>query len=94
VVKAMNFGYRNTFQLIDKGNIESFGATSIGAYLYGLSKAFANYQNGRVAVYTLLFIVSVFVLFWFFTSILSGGSFFLSAYSVVIFCYLIYYSTV
>jgi hypothetical protein len=34
----MNFGYRTTFQLIDKGNIEVFGPAGISFNLQPLSK--------------------------------------------------------
>eukprot|EP00966_Prymnesium_polylepis_P337053 7391870-Prymnesium_polylepis.1 len=43
----MNFGYRTTFQLIDKGNIEVFGPAGIAFNLQPLAKNFAGQQSER-----------------------------------------------
>jgi len=54
----MNFGYRNTFQLLDKGNIENTGPSGISYILQTLGKRLSLTQSGFVYNYALLFIIT------------------------------------
>lgn len=55
----MNFGYRNSFQLIDKGNIEVFGPLGFAYYLKTYSKIVASQQSGFLSHYSFLMVVSL-----------------------------------
>jgi NADH-ubiquinone oxidoreductase chain 5 len=66
VVKFMNFGYRNTFQLIDKGNIEVFGPAGSAFNLINLSKQLSSVQSGFVPNYALVMTIALLSLFCFF----------------------------
>lgn len=57
----MNFGYRTTFQLIDKGNIEVFGPAGIAFNLQPLAKNFAGQQSGFVSNYALTLMIAVLI---------------------------------
>ena len=57
-VNVMNFGYRNTFQLLDKGNIENTGPSGISYILQTLGKRLSLTQSGFVYNYALLFIIA------------------------------------
>jgi hypothetical protein len=46
VVKAMNFGYRSSFQSLDKGIIERAGATGFTASIFSLGSSFFNFHSG------------------------------------------------
>jgi len=59
VANIMFFGYRNTFQLIDKGIIEAFGPSGLGFNLQLLSVNFVNYQSGKVYNYAFFFIIGI-----------------------------------
>jgi hypothetical protein len=58
----MKFGYNNTFQMIDKGVIESFGPSGFSFNVLASSKSVAGFQSGIVTNYTLTLIVAVLVL--------------------------------
>jgi hypothetical protein len=62
----MNFGYRNTFQLIDKGNIEVFGPAGSAFNLINLSKQLSSVQSGFVPNYALVMTIALLSLFCFF----------------------------
>lgn len=57
-VNVMSFGYRNTFQLLDKGNIENIGPSGISYLLQNLGKQLSSAQSGFVFNYALLFTLS------------------------------------
>lgn len=57
VVKSMVFGYRSTFQLIDKGNIEVFGPAGLSFNLQKISKNLTEFQSGFVSNYALFFTI-------------------------------------
>jgi hypothetical protein len=58
----MNFGYRSTFFLIDKGNIEVFGPLGLAYWLKLYAKVASNQQSGLLAHYTFAFVVSLFAI--------------------------------
>jgi len=58
----MNFGYSISFQLIDKGSIEFFGATSAGLNFSRYSNIFSNIQTGFVFDYSFAMILGSFIL--------------------------------
>lgn len=62
-VKTMNFGYRCSFQLIDKGQIEIFGPTGTALNLQALSKGFAAIQSGFVSNYAFIMILGLLLMF-------------------------------
>lgn len=62
VVKSMSFGYRNSFQLIDKGCIEMFGPSGFAFNTQLSSKALARYQSGFVSNYAAIFMVVILLL--------------------------------
>jgi len=88
-VKSMNFGYRTSFQLIDKGNIEVFGPAGVAFNLQPLAKNFAGQQSGFVSNYALTFTISILIALLTFLFILFGvGSVFCSeAFFVLVFGY-------
>lgn len=59
-VKTMNFGYKNSFLLIDKGNIEVFGPLGLAYYIKNFSKIASSQQTGFLSHYTFLFVVALF----------------------------------
>jgi NADH-ubiquinone oxidoreductase chain 5 len=58
-VNLMNVGYRITFLLIDKGNIEMFGPTTSVFNMQFLSNSFSNNQSGLTSNYALVIISSL-----------------------------------
>jgi len=70
----MNFGYRTTFQLIDKGNIEVFGPAGISFNLQPLSKNLAGLQSGFVSNYALTLMLAVLLALYGFLFILLGSN--------------------
>ena len=60
--KVMNFGYSISFQLIDKGSIEFFGATSAGLNFSRYSNIFSSIQTGFVFDYSFAMILGSFIL--------------------------------
>ena len=94
-VKTMNFGYRTTFQLIDKGNIEVFGPAGIAFNLQPLAKNFAGQQSGFVSNYALTLMIAVLISLCFFLSIILGlgtsicsEAFFVLLFSYIAFCFI------
>jgi len=92
----MNFGYRTTFQLIDKGNIEVFdGPAGIAFNLQPLAKNFAGQQSGFVSNYALTLMIAVLISLCFFLSIILGlgtsicsEAFFVLLFSYIAFCFI------
>ena len=66
-VNVMNFGYRNTFQLLDKGNIENAGPSGISYLLQNLGKQLSSTQSGFVSNSALLFTLSALFILLYFT---------------------------
>jgi NADH-ubiquinone oxidoreductase chain 5 len=92
VTGVMNFGYKKTFQLIDKGNIEFFGPTGVSSRLQYSSNKLTKIQNGSATTYAfviiltmLLFILSICLQFLFSKSLLFFDILFLVLYSYVVF---------
>jgi NADH-ubiquinone oxidoreductase chain 5 len=54
----MNFGYRTSFQLLDKGNIELFGPSGLSFNLSVFSKVLASLQTGFVFHYSFIIMIS------------------------------------
>lgn len=55
----MGFGYKNSFQLIDKGVIEAFGPSGFAFHLKTFSKIVALQQSGFIFHYALLMMISL-----------------------------------
>jgi hypothetical protein len=91
-MSAMNFGYRSSFQLIDKGNIEVFGPAGSAFNLQALGKNFANYQSGFVSNYALSFMLALMLVLCFFTTTILGVGvpLFNEAFLVVLFGYSVF----
>lgn len=88
----MNFGYRTSFQLVDKGNIEVFGPVGSAFNLQGLSKTFAAYQSGFVSNYAFIFMVALLSFLGLLGSLLMGVDlfFFNEFFFILFFCYVIF----
>ena len=65
-VKTMNFGYRGSFQLMDKGNIELFGPAGLGLNISSFSKVLSHFQTGFVYHYSFVMMGSLISLICFF----------------------------
>jgi NADH-ubiquinone oxidoreductase chain 5 len=59
VHRLMNFGYRVSFQLLDKGNIEVFGAFGSSIKLLSFSQSLSSYQSGFLFHYSFIMISAV-----------------------------------
>jgi NADH-ubiquinone oxidoreductase chain 5 len=59
VHRYMNFGYRISFQLLDKGNIEVFGPFGLSSKILGFSQNLASYQSGFLFHYSFVMIIGV-----------------------------------
>lgn len=68
----MSFGYRNTFQLIDKGNIEVMGPAGLSFNLQAIAKNYSSFQSGFVSNYALTLMLGVLLVFLSFNSNLFG----------------------
>ena len=55
----MNFGYNNTFFLIDKGNIEVFGPLGLAFWIKNYAKTASNQQTGLLPHYAFSIVLSV-----------------------------------
>lgn len=86
----MGFGYRSSFQLIDKGNIEVFGPSGIGFNLQSLAKQISSYQSGFVSNYALNLMLAVLILIYAALLIVSGLDVVFSndSFVVILFAYL------
>jgi hypothetical protein len=61
----MNFGYRVSFQLLDKGSIEVFGPFGSSSKLWGYSKKLSFLHSGMVFHYSFVMLFSIlFFLCW------------------------------
>ena len=91
VVKTMNFGYFSSFQTLDKGLIENFGATGLTFSFFKASSSISKFNNGLLFRSLLLvivfsfFFISLFLINYFkyslsisFTFLLIVFTFFLS----------------
>lgn len=85
----MGFGYRSTFQLIDKGNIEVFGPSGIAFNLQLLAAQFSKHQSGFVSNYALNFMLAVLLVVYFALLSVSGLGVVFSdgAFAVILFAY-------
>lgn len=59
VHRLMNFGYRVSFQLLDKGNIEVFGAFGSSVKLLSFSQSLSSYQSGFLFHYSFVMMAAV-----------------------------------
>jgi hypothetical protein len=59
----MNFGYRVSFQLLDKGSIEVFGPFGSSSKLWGYSKILGNLHSGMVFHYSFVMLFSILFFF-------------------------------
>ena len=57
----MNFGYTNTFQLIDKGNIELLGPSGFSFNVVKSAKSTTEFQSGVITNYTLTLVIGTLV---------------------------------
>jgi proton-translocating NADH-quinone oxidoreductase chain L len=57
--KAMNFGYRISFQTLDKGNIEVFGAFGSALKITSFSKGLSSLQSGFIYHYSFIMIIAM-----------------------------------
>ena len=57
--KAMNFGYRISFQTLDKGNIEVFGAFGSSLKITSFSKGLSSLQSGFIYHYSFIMIIAM-----------------------------------
>ena len=62
VVRTMQFGYSNTFLLIDKGIIELFAPLGFSYYLKSQSKGTSSKQTGFISNYSFTMIISAFLI--------------------------------
>jgi hypothetical protein len=92
----MHFGYRTSFQLIDKGCIEVFGPSGIVYNALFLSKSFASHQSGFVPNYALTFMFALVLALLFFLSVIINPEiianfqgFWLLAFTYSIFCFVL-----
>lgn len=64
--RIMNFGYRVSFQTLDKGSIEVFGAFGSSLKLWNLSKSISQIHSGMIFHYSFIMLISVLcVVSWF-----------------------------
>jgi NADH:ubiquinone oxidoreductase subunit 5 (subunit L)/multisubunit Na+/H+ antiporter MnhA subunit len=95
-VQFMNFGYRTTFQLIDKGNIEVFGPAGIAFNAQQAAKGFSKQQSGTVsnyAFYLMLFVLIVLCIFltvaFSFNALPRSESLIVVLFGYAIFCFIV-----
>ena len=62
-IKAMNFGYRASFQIADKGAIETFGPYGVAINILRTAKNLVGFHSGYVFHYSLVMIFSISFLF-------------------------------
>ena len=66
--RIMNFGYRVSFQTLDKGSIEVFGAFGSSLKLWNLSKSISQIHSGMIFHYSFIMLISVLcIVSWFIT---------------------------
>jgi NADH-ubiquinone oxidoreductase chain 5 len=61
--KLMNFGYRISFQALDKGSIEVFGPSGSSAKLWSVSKSLSSIHSGMIFHYSFVMLFSILFLF-------------------------------
>jgi NADH-ubiquinone oxidoreductase chain 5 len=72
--KLMNFGYRISFQTLDKGSIEVFGPFGSSVKLWSFSKSLGNIHSGMIFHYSFVMLFSILFLFcWFLMFNLNWG---------------------
>lgn len=87
VVKAMNWGYKCSFLLIDKGLLETFGPSGTTFNLQLLSKNFTGFQSGFVSSYALTILLALLLTL---TSIIIPLGIFWGYLPVILFSYWIF----
>jgi|KNS12Surf_metaT_FD_contig_51_7630513_length_1751_multi_2_in_0_out_0_5 hypothetical protein len=91
VAKAFNFGYRTSFQLIDKGNIEYSTPAGIAFALQRASQKGVYIQSGFISNYALTFTLASFFIFFAFVAVFFSNeiNFFVETFFCLVFCYII-----
>jgi NADH-ubiquinone oxidoreductase chain 5 len=64
-VKSMNFGYRTSFQIADKGSIEFFGPFGFSFNFLNITKHIVFLQSGYVFHYSFMMLLSIVFMFSF-----------------------------
>jgi NADH-ubiquinone oxidoreductase chain 5 len=80
----MNFGYRISFQALDKGNIEVFGAFGSSLKLTQFSKGLSALQSGFIFHYSFVMIVAMLCFFTCFLALALNFNFNLFLISLVL----------
>jgi hypothetical protein len=70
----MNFGYRSSFQIADKGLIEVIGPFGIALNMLNTTKFISIFHSGYVFHYTLVMMFSITFVFSYLLSFTSFGS--------------------
>ena len=66
VQKLMGFGYRISFQTLDKGSIEVFGAFGSSSKLWSVAKSLSNIHSGMIFHYSFAMLsFTLFLFCWF-----------------------------
>ena len=92
VVKTMNFGYNNTFFLIDKGNIEVFGPLGLAFWIKNYAKTASNQQTGLLPHYAFSIVLSVSIILSVYLLNTLGLTFLFSTSFLSLFlCYLLFF---
>jgi len=93
VHRIMEFGYKISFQLIDKGNIEVIGPKSIGDKFSDISTKISNFHSGLLFFY--LFVMVCFIIlfltfsFSFYYQLFCFQSF--SLFFLIFFAYILFF---
>jgi len=82
--KLMNFGYKNTFQMIDKGVIEQLGPAGFSFNIVASSKSVSKVQSGFVSNYALTLVISVLTFLCVFSLLYAGVLTTLLCFSLVL----------
>ena len=86
--KLMNFGYRVSFQLLDKGSIEVFGPFGSSSKLWGYSKILGSLHSGMVFHYSFVMLFSILLfLCWLLSFNLNWG---INSIFLILFSYNLY----
>jgi len=84
----MNFGYRVSFQLLDKGSIEVFGPFGSSFKLWGYSKLLGNIHSGMIFHYSFVMLFSI--LFFFCWLLLFNLNWWVNSTFLILFSYNLY----
>jgi hypothetical protein len=88
----MNFGYNNTFFLIDKGNIEVFGPLGLAFWIKDYAKTASNQQSGLLPHYAFIVVLFVFVILSLFLLHTIGLTvLFNTSFMSLLLCYLMFF---